>query len=158
MARHAWRTGRLALACLLAALLTSAWAAFAAPAAFATADTKTPYLTSLGTATVTPGAVSVDYHAADGTGSGWAYADGARLGELDSASVARVAIDKALLSQKPRKLDPGRYTVILEPAAVADLVLLLFSGAAFDARAADEGRDLRVLLRTERFHVLGIGW
>ncbi|HVP43269.1 MAG TPA: TldD/PmbA family protein [Terriglobales bacterium] len=77
----------------------------------------------------------------DGTGSGWALSAGHELGAMDSRAVARVAIDKAILSQKPRKLDPGRYTVILEPAAVEDLVLLLFGGG-FDARAADEGRSV----------------
>src|SRR5437763_1439288 len=69
MARHAWRTGRLALACLLAALLTSAWAA---PAAFATTDTAGPAVSSFtrtSPATINPGdTVSVSYSASDATG------------------------------------------------------------------------------------------
>jgi predicted Zn-dependent protease len=48
-------------------------------------------------------------------------------------------VDKAARSRAPRRLDPGRYTVVLEPAAVAELLrFLLF---AFDARRADEGRS-----------------
>jgi len=43
------------------------------------------------------------------------------------------------LSQKPVALEPGRYTVILEPQAVGDLVQLISNYA--DARSADEGRS-----------------
>lgn len=106
-------------------------------AAYALGNKKGNY----GYATLTNYGYSTTVRTPDGTGSGWAFAEGNKLGEMDSAAVARVAIDKAVLSQKPRKLDPGRYTVVLEPAAASDLVLLLFGGA-FDARAADEGRSV----------------
>ena len=76
---------------------------------------------------------------ADGTGSGWAAAAGNRVADLDAGAVAKLAVTKATTSAKPTKLDPGRYTVILEPAAVADLLGELTG--AFDARAADEGRS-----------------
>jgi predicted Zn-dependent protease len=46
---------------------------------------------------------------------------------------------KALESRNPQKLAPGKYTVILEPAAVADFLWLLFYN--FGAREADEGRS-----------------
>jgi predicted Zn-dependent protease len=42
-------------------------------------------------------------------------------------------------SQKPITLPPGKYTVILEPSGVSDLLGLLIS--EFDQRAADEGRS-----------------
>lgn len=76
---------------------------------------------------------------ADGTGSGWAARSSMRARELDAAEVGRVASDKCVRSVAPRPLDPGRYTVVLEPAAVADL-LGSFVGA-LDARRADEGRS-----------------
>jgi predicted Zn-dependent protease len=75
---------------------------------------------------------------ADGTGSGWASAGSNRFAELDAGALAKVAVDKATASARPRRLDPGLYTVILEPAATADLLgWFLF----MDARRADEGRS-----------------
>ncbi len=75
----------------------------------------------------------------DGTGSGWAAADHADWAQLDVRRVAETAVQKARLSQNPVALEPGRYTVILEPQAVGDLVQLVSSYA--DARSADEGRS-----------------
>jgi predicted Zn-dependent protease len=75
----------------------------------------------------------------DGTGSGWAGADSQDWSRLDFAATAQRAIDKARLSRNPVAIEPGRYTVILEPQAVADLVQLL--NFAMDARSADEGRS-----------------
>jgi predicted Zn-dependent protease len=76
---------------------------------------------------------------ADGTGSGWAGAGAHRIADIDAAALAKTAVDKATSSAKPRKLEAGRYTVILEPAAVASL--LSFLTGALDARRADEGRS-----------------
>ncbi len=75
----------------------------------------------------------------DGTGSGWSSASSNRIAEIDAAALAKVAVDKALNSAKPRRLEPGRYTVVLEPAAVADLTSELAS--QLGARSADEGRS-----------------
>jgi predicted Zn-dependent protease len=75
----------------------------------------------------------------DGTGSGWAGGHSHRMGDLDAARLAKLAVDKAVASRNPTKLSPGRYTVILEPQAVADL-LGWFVGA-LGARRADEGRS-----------------
>jgi len=76
---------------------------------------------------------------ADGTGSGWAGADHADWGQLDFAGVSARAIEKARLSRNPVAVEPGRYTVILEPQAVGDLVQLLAN--QLSARSADEGRS-----------------
>ena len=76
---------------------------------------------------------------ADGTGSGWAAADHPDWSQLDVESVGRRAIEKARLSRNPAAIEPGRYTVILEPNAVGDLVQLIGFYAA--ARLADEGRS-----------------
>jgi len=51
----------------------------------------------------------------------------------------RIAMDKAKRSAAAKALEPGKYTVILEPAASADLLTYMMDG--FDARRADEGRS-----------------
>jgi predicted Zn-dependent protease len=58
--------------------------------------------------------------------SGWAKASAPDCGEIDAAALARRAAEKAALSRGPRELAPGRYTVILEPPAVQDLVGQMF--------------------------------
>lgn len=75
----------------------------------------------------------------DGTGSGWAGADHPDWRQLDFKAVSDRAIQKARASRNPVAIEPGRYTVILEPQAVGDLVQLL--AFALDARSADEGRS-----------------
>jgi len=76
---------------------------------------------------------------ADGTGSGWAAADDRDWGRIDFAAVSARALDKARASRNPVAVEPGRYTVILEPQAVGDLVQLVAFYAG--ARIADEGRS-----------------
>jgi predicted Zn-dependent protease len=76
---------------------------------------------------------------ADGTGSGWAAADDRDWSRLDFQGVARRATEKARASRQPTAVEPGRYTVILEPQAVGDLVQLM--AFSMDARQADEGRS-----------------
>ncbi len=75
----------------------------------------------------------------DGTGSGWAAADHPDWSQIDFAAVSRRAIDKARLSRNPSAIEPGRYTVILEPQAVGDLIQLIANYS--DSRSADEGRS-----------------
>ncbi len=75
----------------------------------------------------------------DGTGSGWAAADHPDWSQVDFRAVGERAIGKARLSRNPVAIEPGRYTVILEPQAVGDLVQLI--GNYSDARSADEGRS-----------------
>src|SRR5262245_13117765 len=53
--------------------------------------------------------------------SGWAKAGACRYGSVDPFSLAKSAMRKAELSRAPRELPAGRYTVVLEPAAVLDL-------------------------------------
>ena len=75
----------------------------------------------------------------DGTGSGWAGAEHNDAGQIDFAAVSQRAIEKARLSRNPVAIEPGRYTVILEPQAVGDLCQLI--GFYADARSTDEGRS-----------------
>jgi predicted Zn-dependent protease len=76
---------------------------------------------------------------ADGRGSGWAGAVSHRWGDLDAGALAAAASDRAVRSAGGRRLAPGRYTVVLEPAAVGEL--LSFLASSLDARRADEGRS-----------------
>ena len=75
----------------------------------------------------------------DGTGSGWAGGEHPDWKQIDFGGMAQRAITKARLSRNPVAIEPGRYTVILEPQAVGDLVQLM--GFALNARNADEGRS-----------------
>ncbi len=75
----------------------------------------------------------------DGTGSGWAGATHHDWSRINPAELGARAIDKAKRSANPVAVEPGRYTVVLEPTAVGNLVQLI-AGAA-QARAADEGRS-----------------
>jgi predicted Zn-dependent protease len=80
---------------------------------------------------------SATVRTSDGTGSGWAEQVAYNIDDMNGSRVAERAIEKAIRSQKPEALDPGQYTVILEPSAVASLINFI----SFDARSADEGRS-----------------
>lgn len=82
--------------------------------------------------------LSVRTPAGDGAGwAGTAHNDWAR--SRAPAELAERAIARALQSRGAGPLEPGKYTVILEPTAVANLLGLL--AWSLDARAADEGRS-----------------
>tara|TARA_R110001606_G_scaffold295245_3_gene442975 strand:- start:152567 stop:153883 length:1317 start_codon:yes stop_codon:yes gene_type:complete len=75
----------------------------------------------------------------DGLGSGWATRDYNDVSKLDTAEASKIAIEKAVKSSTAKAIEPGKYTVILEPAAASDLLQnMLFS---MGARQADEGRS-----------------
>ena len=88
-------------------------------------------------------ATGVDYsqtvRTPDGTGSGWAGANHPDWRQIDFGAVVSRATEKALSSRNPTRVEPGRYTVILEPQAAGDLVQLL--AGSLDARSAEEGRS-----------------
>lgn len=71
--------------------------------------------------------------------SGWATADSWRLSEIDPARIGASALERALAAQDPKDLEPGAYTVLLEPAAVAELLWSL--GDGFSAQTVEEGRS-----------------
>ncbi|MBO0340452.1 MAG: TldD/PmbA family protein [Bacteroidota bacterium] len=75
----------------------------------------------------------------DGTGSGWVTRDYNDISKFDADEASKVAIDKAVMSREARAIEPGKYTVILEPAASIGLLRNMFR--SFDARSADEGRS-----------------
>jgi predicted Zn-dependent protease len=75
----------------------------------------------------------------DGTGSGYASFSAPRVSTVDPSSIAERAANKAETSARPRDIAPGRYTVILEPEAAAEL--LFYLAFSFNQRSADEGRS-----------------
>ena len=88
---------------------------------------------------LTDTALTTTVRNAAGTSSGWAGHPTVRIGEIDSAGVAARAIEKCSRWIRPARLDPGKYTVILEPAAVASLVGYL--GYNLSARSAEQGQS-----------------
>tara|TARA_R100001369_G_scaffold92896_1_gene141120 strand:+ start:145576 stop:146889 length:1314 start_codon:yes stop_codon:yes gene_type:complete len=75
----------------------------------------------------------------DGTGSGWVTRDFNDISKFDSDRAAKIAIDKAVMSREAKAIEPGKYTVILEPAAAEELLSNM--ARSFNARTADEGRS-----------------
>ncbi|AHM58325.1 DNA gyrase modulator family protein [Flammeovirgaceae bacterium 311] len=75
----------------------------------------------------------------DGTGSGWVRRDFNDVKKLDTGEASQIAIEKAMRSRNPKAIEPGKYTVILEPAAASDLISNMMS--SMGARNADEGRS-----------------
>jgi len=71
--------------------------------------------------------------------SGWAKASACDHQAISPRALAENAARKAAMSAGPRELAPGRYTVILEPAAVLDLVGQMFMD--FSATAIRDGRS-----------------
>jgi predicted Zn-dependent protease len=82
---------------------------------------------------------SMTARSTDGTGSGWAERFSRKAQGIDGPALAKIAVDKAVRSQKPKRLEPGRYSVVLEPAAVETMMFFLLG--SMDARDADEGRS-----------------
>ena len=62
----------------------------------------------------------------DGTGSGWAGASSYDWNRFDPQKLADIALEKCLTSRNPVRIEPGRYTLIMEPQATFDLISWLF--------------------------------
>jgi len=75
----------------------------------------------------------------DGKGSGWVTRDYNDASKMDVKSASKIAAQKAVDSADGKALEPGKYTVILEPAASVQLISNMFG--AMNQRAADEGRS-----------------
>jgi predicted Zn-dependent protease len=75
----------------------------------------------------------------DGTGSGGAGTASHDWRTINPKALGARAIDKAKRSTNAVAIEPGRYTVILEPTAVGNLLQLM--AFAMSARSADEGRS-----------------
>jgi len=75
----------------------------------------------------------------DGKGSGWVTRDYSDVKLLDTKSASKIAIQKSLGSVDAKEMEPGKYTVILEPAASVQLLSNMFGNMG--QRPADEGRS-----------------
>lgn len=76
----------------------------------------------------------------DSGASGWASFCGPDPTALDAEALGAQAAELAQRSESPTDLEPGRYTVVLAPEAVADIVDFL-GYLGFSARAYEEGRS-----------------
>jgi len=74
-----------------------------------------------------------------GSATSWAKANAADFRAFHPLRLAETASEKAERAENPVELAPGRYTVILEPAAVLDLVGFLFYD--FSATAVRDQRS-----------------
>ncbi|HUU44996.1 MAG TPA: TldD/PmbA family protein [Acidobacteriota bacterium] len=74
-------------------------------------------------------------------GQGWAHGVRRDIDQLETTVVGRTAIDKAVRSRDPQTVPPGEMTVILEPAAVGQLLLFL-GFLAFSGKSFAQGRSL----------------
>ena len=74
------------------------------------------------------------------TGSGWASFLDADASNLAPEALGAEAADLAERSANPGSLDPGEYTVVLAPEAVADIMDFL-AYVGFSAKAYHEGRS-----------------
>ena len=100
--------------------------------------------------------------------SGWAEMTHQDIRKIHPLELYAIAADKAVRSRRPKNLPPGRYTVILEPAAVSEL-LLFMAWEGFGALAYQEGRsflsgkmgqsvlDKRVTIVDDVYHPQTIG-
>ncbi len=75
----------------------------------------------------------------DGKGSGYVAKGFSDFNKLDVVAATKIAMQKGKDSVKAQAIEPGKYTVILEPTAAAVLLENIFFG--MDARSADEGRS-----------------
>src|SRR6478609_7245211 len=82
---------------------------------------------------------SITVRTEDGKGSGYATRGYNDVTKLDTLKATQIATDKAVKSATAKAIEPGKYTVILEPAAAAVLLERIIFG--LDARQADEGRS-----------------
>ncbi len=74
--------------------------------------------------TQTAAEASVTMIAADS--SGWQKVNSPNVRDVDAEALAETAARKAIDSAAPKEIAPGKYTVILEPAAVLDIVGFMF--------------------------------
>ena len=85
-----------------------------------------------------------------GSAASWAKGNAGDYRQFDPTKLATTACERAARAQNPVELEPGRYTVILEPAAVLDLVGFLFydfaATSVADKRSCFSGRVGKSLL------------
>ncbi|GAB4341776.1 MAG: TldD/PmbA family protein [Candidatus Abyssubacteria bacterium] len=100
--------------------------------------------------------------------TGWCNSHAVDFSKLSAARMGSLALERAVLGRNPRKIPPGRYTVILEAAAVKDFLDFL-AWLGFGAQAFEEGRSFmcgklgtqitgaNITITDDAYHPLGIG-
>jgi predicted Zn-dependent protease len=73
-----------------------------------------------------------------GTASGYAARGFTDVSKMDTFAATKIAAGKCLSSSGAKAIEPGKYTVILEPVAATYMMENMFR---FDARTAEEGRS-----------------
>jgi predicted Zn-dependent protease len=76
----------------------------------------------------------------EGMGSGWAGVMHTDWSKVDVPRLAARALRKCVASINPRAIEPGRYTVILEPNATARM--MIFAVSAMDRLGAERGENV----------------
>ncbi|WP_293741788.1 TldD/PmbA family protein [uncultured Pedobacter sp.] len=89
--------------------------------------------------TSTDVAFNITVRTDDGKGSGYSTRGYNDFSKLNAKADTAIAAKKAMSSVTAKAIEPGKYTVILEPTAVAVMLEDLFY--SLDARQADEGRS-----------------
>jgi len=104
---------------------------------------------------------SVTVRNPQGDGSGWAGNTSYDWSRIGGAALAERALDKCVRSQHPLRVEPGRYTVVLEPQAVADLVRWFdFSDWGNHPPVGRKVMDERLTMRSDPMDPIGgfLGW
>lgn len=96
---------------------------FTVAGSFATGVNEIAVLNSLGVRAYQPAtSASINMIAMSDTSSGYAAGTSRRVNDLKIDMLAKRAVKKCELSQNPQQTEPGEYEVILEPAAVAEMM------------------------------------
>lgn len=75
-----------------------------------------------------------------GSASGWAGKSSYSIADVNELAIAELALDKAVRSMNAVRVEPGRYTVVLEPQATADLVDIFLMDTMSTGRRYAESR------------------
>jgi predicted Zn-dependent protease len=87
----------------------------------------------------TQASLSVTVRSNDNTGSGYVARDTNDIAGFNPEEISSIALEKAVASRNPQAIEPGKYTVILEPLASSGILQFMWGG--FNARSIDEGRS-----------------
>ena len=88
-----------------------------------------------------------------GAGSGWAGLSSYDWKSIDTKGLGARALQKCEASRNPVVLEPGRYTVILEPQAVADLMQIV--AGSLDRLLAESGQGPWTLAMDDAVRIAG---
>ena len=94
-----------------------------ASGAFSTSKTEIAFVNSRGSALYQPlTSAAVNIVISSDNSSGYAQAVSRRVEKIDFGSLTKKAVEKCLVSKNPIVMEPGKYDVLLEPMAVANLL------------------------------------